>query len=208
MNKIIYLGHASFLLKNDSFEAVIDPYKDGSVPNLTFPKGLVADAVFCSHEHADHNASELVKIKDNPTAIKTIDTIVPHDPFGGSKRGLNKIRMFDMNGQKVVHLGDTGCVLDEKTLKPYINCDILLAPINGYFTIGPAELKKICQIINPRILVPMHYYMKEHQSGYPDNNIFEEFRKEFSPIEYLDKELDIDQYLNYQGVLAFKNYLQ
>ena len=95
MNKIIYLGHASFLFKNDSFEAVIDPYKDGSVPNLTFPKGLVVDAVFCSHEHADHNASELVKIKDNPAAIKSIETVVPHDHFGGSKRGLNKIRMFD-----------------------------------------------------------------------------------------------------------------
>ena len=37
MSKIVYLGHASFLLKGNDYSLVIDPYQDGSVPNLKFP---------------------------------------------------------------------------------------------------------------------------------------------------------------------------
>ena len=54
----------------------------------------------------------------------------------------------------------------------------------------------------------MHYYMKEKDSGYPDENMFEEFKKLFPNIEYLDKELDLEEYKDYKGALVFKNYLQ
>lgn len=209
MSKIVYLGHSSFLLKGNDYSLVIDPYQNGSVPNLRFPNVEPVDVVVCSHEHADHNARELVNIKDNPASVGAISATVPHDDCGGAKRGLNKIHMFDIEGYKVVHLGDTGCLLDEKTLEPFKNCDILLAPINGFYTIGSRELKEIANIIKPRILIPMHYYMKEYNSGYPDGNMIEEFKKLFPNYQYLDKEeLDLDEYKNYQGVLIFKRPLQ
>lgn len=208
MRKIIYLGHASFLIKTNKYEIVLDPYADGSVPNLTFPKGIEADGVFCSHGHSDHNATNLVRIKRNPLNVSCIESIVPHDHKHGAQRGFTKIRMFNVDGYKVVHLGDTGCVPKAEDLKQFINCDVLLAPINGFFTINPSELKAICGIIKPHIVVPMHYYMKEKNSGYPDDNMFDKFKTEFKDIEYLDKELDLDKYKDYKGALAFKDYLQ
>ena len=208
MGKIVYLGHASFLIKSNSFEIITDPYQNGSVPNLLFPKGLVVDKVFCSHSHFDHNATELVKIKDKPNPVKDIRSFVPHDHDNGLKRGMNAIRMFDVDGYKIVHLGDTGCVPKKEDILMFKDCDILLAPINGFFTINPNELKEICEIINPRIVVPMHYYMKEKDSGYPDEHMFEQFQKIFPNIEYLDKELDLEKYKDYKGALVFKNYLQ
>ena len=63
MGKIIYLGHASFLIHSKDFDIVLDPYRRDSVPGLNFPKGIVADKVFCSHHHFDHDASNLVTIK-------------------------------------------------------------------------------------------------------------------------------------------------
>ena len=132
--------------------------------------------------------------------------------------------MFNLDGFKVVHLGDTGCVPPEDEIIVFKDCDVLLAPINGFFTINPRELKEICKIINPRIVVPMHYYMKEKKSGYPDEDMFEEFQALFPDIEYLDKELDLEnisfeikfnykeldleKYKDYKGALVFKNYLQ
>ena len=209
MSKIVYLGHASFLLEGKDYSLVIDPYQNDSVPNLKFPKIEPVDAVVCSHDHYDHNARELVNIKNNPTQVDAVSATVPHDDCGGAKRGLNKINMFEIEGYKIVHLGDTGCLLDEKTLEPFKNCDILLAPINGFFTIGPKELKEIAKIINPRILIPMHYYMKEFNSGYPDGNMIGEFKKLFPNYQYLDKEeLNLDEYKDYQGVLIFKQQLQ
>ena len=209
MNKIVYLGHASFLLKGKDYSLVIDPYQNDSVPNLKFPEVEPVDAVVCSHNHHDHNAYQLVNIKNNPAQVGAVSATVPHDECGGAKRGLNKIHMFDIEGYKVVHLGDTGCILDEKTLEPFKNCDVLLAPINGFYTIGPKELKAIADIINPRILIPMHYYMKENNSGYPDGNMIDEFKKLFPNYQYLDKEeLNLDEYKDYKGVLIFKQPLQ
>ena len=208
MSKIIYLGHASFLIKANDFDIVLDPYRKDSVPGLNFPKGIVADKVFCSHDHYDHDASNLVTIKKEAKEVPQVMALVSHDHAGGKQRGMNTIRMFDIDGFKVVHLGDTGCVPNKEDIEKFKNCDVLLAPINGFFTINPSELKKICEIINPRIVVPMHYYMKEKGSGYPDDKMFEKFQKEFPNIEYLDKELDLENYKDYKGALVFKNYLQ
>lgn len=208
MGKIIYLGHASFLIKSNLFDVVLDPYMIDSVPGLKFPKGIVADQVFCSHDHYDHCASDLVIIKANPQPVMVAESIVPHDRDGGIKRGMNTIRMFDIDDYKVVHLGDTGCVPKKESIEKFANCDVLLAPINGFFTINPSELKEICKIINPRIVVPMHFYMKEKNSGYPDDDMFNKFKKEFPNIEYIDKELDLEKYKDYRGALVFKDYLQ
>lgn len=208
MGKLIYLGHASFLIESESYSVIIDPYQNGSVPNLTFPKVEEVDAVICSHEHSDHNARNLVSTKSVPSKIIHQSIKVPHDHEGGVKRGMNNINIFDVDGYKVVHLGDTGCVLDEKTLEPLKNCDVLLAPINGFFTIGPDELKQICEIVKPRIVVPMHYFMEKYQSGYPDGNMIERFKKLFSNYQFIDnEELDLDKYKDYKGALIFDIYL-
>ena len=111
MGSIIYLGHASFLIKAKDFQIVLDPYRDESVPNMTFPEGIETDAVFCSHHHFDHDATNLVKIKKDPMVVKGVRVVVPHDRDGGTKRGMNTIRMFDIDGYKVVHMGDTGLMV-------------------------------------------------------------------------------------------------
>ena len=209
MSELVYLGHASFLIKSKDYQVIIDPYENGSVPNLSFPKMEPVDAVVVSHGHADHSAYHLVKIKDHPQRVSAGIISVPHDREGGRKRGMNNINIFDVDGYKVVHLGDTGCVLDEKTLAPIKNCDVLLAPINGFFTIGPDELKAICKIVNPRIVIPMHYYMEEYQSGYADGNMIEEFKKLFPDYHYLaSEELDLDKSKEYRGAFLFQKYRQ
>ena len=209
MGKLTYLGHASFLIESKDYSVVIDPYQRGSVPNMEFPRIKEVDAVICSHDHHDHNARENVKISANPRPNRHLSIRVPHDHENGAKRGLNDINVFDVDGYKVVHLGDTGCVLDEKMLEPIKNCDVLLAPINGFFTIGPDELKAICKIVNPRIVVPMHYYMEEFQSGYADGNMIEKFKKLFSDYHYLNNyELDLDKTKDFEGALIFTKYLQ
>ena len=210
MAKIVYLGHASFLIKGKEYSLVVDPYRYHSVPRLNFPIIDPVDAVFCSHDHYDHDGVNNVPIKENPQHVECLSITVPHDHHNGTKRGMNEIRMFNVDGYKIVHLGDTGCVLNEKTLEPIKNCDVLLGPINGFFTINPKELKAIADIVKPRILIPMHYYMKEYRCGYEeDHSMIDEFKKIYPNYQCLDnEELDLDKYKDYQGVLIFNKFLQ
>ena len=57
------------------------------------------------------------------------------------------------------------------------NVDILLAPINGHFTISSEELFEIIKLVKPRLTIPMHYYKKEDNSGYPDGNQIDVFKR-------------------------------
>ena len=79
MSELIYLGHASFLIKGKEYLVVIDPYEDNSVPNLKFPKVEPVDAVIASHSHADHSAYHLVPTKENPNRVSAKMLRVPHD---------------------------------------------------------------------------------------------------------------------------------
>lgn len=209
MSKLVYLGHASFLFENSHSKIIFDPYQNRSVPNLKFPNQIEANLVLCSHDHFDHNAKELVKIVGTNNDIKVISMTVPHDHHNGTKRGLNHINMVELDGIKLVHLGDTGCVPSKETLEPFKNCDVLLAPINGFYTINPVELKQIMAIIQPRIVIPMHYYMEQYQSGYPDNGMIDLFKKEFPNYQMVkDYQIDLEQYKNFDGVLIFEKYYQ
>jgi len=45
----------------------------------------------------------------------------------------------------------------EEMLKEIGEVDILLIPVGGVFTIEPEEAKKTIKLINPRVVIPMHY---------------------------------------------------
>ena len=172
--KIINYGHACFKIIGKDISVIFDPYKNDYVPNLRLPLGLNADFVLISHEHDDHNAKELVNI----SKVGQLDfdsLILPHDKNNGLDRGMNKIHIVNIDDMKVVHLGDLG-VLDISLLK-LNDVDVLFAPINGFYTISSEELYQLIKMIKPKIIIPMHYYDSKKESGYPDNNQIEIFKK-------------------------------
>ena len=57
--KLTWLGHACFLLEEQGYRIVIDPYEGvAGYP----PLQVSAHAVFCSHGHFDHNAVNCVTL--------------------------------------------------------------------------------------------------------------------------------------------------
>ena len=59
--RITWLGHSCFRMEYRGWALVTDPYADGMVPGLP-PLRTAAGAVYCSHEHDDHNARTCVRI--------------------------------------------------------------------------------------------------------------------------------------------------
>ena len=152
--KITWHGHACFTLETDEGRIVFDPYEDGSIPGLK-PLDISAEVVLCSHEHFDHNAREVVKHTRKLTHfdIKTINSY--HDDKQGILRGHNIIHVVNADNMKVVHLGDLGHELDDYS--SIENCDVLMIPVGGHYTIDAKTAKNIVDAIHPRIVIPMHY---------------------------------------------------
>jgi L-ascorbate metabolism protein UlaG (beta-lactamase superfamily) len=81
-----------------------------------------------------------------------------HDDVGGMKRGKNSIFILDVDGLRIVHLGDLGHRLHPSTLKKIGKVDVLMVPVGGTYTINGAEAKEVVAQIKPRrYIIPMHY---------------------------------------------------
>lgn len=155
--KITWLGHSCFLVESQGFRVVMDPYEDGYVPGLA-PLRQEAEMVLCSHEHGDHNARSVITLKEGkacPFRIETIDTF--HDDQQGALRGRDVIHILDDGQFKIAHLGDLGCALTREQQEKLSGLDLVMIPVGGFYTIGPAQAKEVISQIKPRITVPMHY---------------------------------------------------
>ncbi len=156
--KITWLGHSCFKFEYQGHTAVIDPYMD-YIPGL--PKLQVeAGEVYASHtQHEDHGYFEAVTIVkedgESPFNISTLECF--HDEEEGALRGKNNIIIFDIGGKKLVHCGDLGHMLSEKQIDVIKDCDVLMIPIGGFYTIEPDIAHAIMLAIDPKVTIPMHY---------------------------------------------------
>ena len=150
-----WLGHACFEIEYDEYKLVLDPFNDVMGYN---PVSTKAHEVFCSHQHYDHNFVEGVKLfrkRKSPFEVTLISSY--HDEVGGNKRGSNNITVIGVNGLKLVHFGDLGCELDDDQLNTVSNADCIMIPTGGTYTLDSKQASVLCDKINPRVIIPMHY---------------------------------------------------
>ncbi len=195
--KIIWHGHSCFEISGKEGTIVFDPYQSGSVPGLN-PLKLKANLVLCSHEHDDHNARNCVEVAPKDFKVTCIETY--HDHHQGSHRGKNTIHIVDFEDMKVVHMGDIGYVMDD--VSKLKNCDILMIPIGGYYTIDTKEALEYIERIKPRIVIPMHY--RSHEFGYDVLSTNEEFIKNRKDICYVKDVIEVNQETQKQTVIFEK----
>lgn len=168
---ITWLGHSCFLLEQDGFRVLIDPYHN--VRGLA-DISLEADAVYCSHGHFDHAYIDRVHLTanmENPFAVEEIETF--HDAQGGALRGKNTVRRFTAGGVTAVHLGDLGHQLSDAQLKAVGHCDVLLLPVGGTYTIDCLGAKQVADAVRPRVIIPMHY--RSGGKGFEELTVLEDF---------------------------------
>jgi len=170
--KLEWIGHACFrMTAQDGTVVITDPY-DETVGAKMVP--LHADLITMSHEHHDHNDETM--IVGSPVilhgtqeaaagGVRTYALGSYHDEAQGAKRGKNAIRVFEMDGLKIVHMGDQGCMPEERILAAISDADVMLIPVGGTYTVDAKEAKEIVGCAKPRCVVPMH--VKTKGCGYP-----------------------------------------
>ena len=162
--QITWYGHSCFLLTSESgYSILTDPCDPETGYELS---NLVCDAVTISHEHHDHNC--LAIVAGTPEIIRTPGEHLAggisvkgftnyHDNEKGAKRGENIVFLYEIDGLKILHLGDLGHMLPDETIQTIEDVDVLLAPIGGVFTINAKAATELADRLNAKVLIPMHY---------------------------------------------------
>lgn len=194
--EIYYLGHSSFRIKGKTATLITDPFSE-KMTGLKFPKAE-ADIVTISHNHEDHNQSDLVEgspyviSKPGEYEVKNVSVFgieAYHDAKEGQEKGKNTIFVIEMDKIRICHLGDLGHKLDEKELEEVDGVDILMIPVGGSVTVNPSEAMQVVTQIEPKIVLPMHYNEEGlNQQVFGDLSSLDAFLKEAGDkIENLPK---------------------
>lgn len=182
--KLTYHGHACFTLEYQGIRAVIDPYAWGMVPGQP-ELHLTANAVYCSHGHADHNFVQAGEVTETPSLPWTLQEFeTSHDDCNGAKRGMNTVRIFRCGGIRVAHLGDLGCFPDEDLAGALEGVDALLIPVGGCYTINSQTAYQIIRQVNPTVAIPMHY--RTDTTGFDEISHIDDFCKLWNHVNTCD----------------------
>lgn len=63
--------------------------------------------------------------------------------------------LMNLDGKRIYHAGDTGLTMDMQLLRGQV--DVAILPIGDNFTMGPEDAALAVGMIQPEVVVPMHY---------------------------------------------------
>jgi L-ascorbate metabolism protein UlaG (beta-lactamase superfamily) len=168
---ITFLGHASFLIEspagvrivtdyNDAIRAPVTPdivtmnnahpthYSDAVEPGVKYilrgwdPAGRVADHRL---EYRD------VRVHNVPTNFRE---------FGATRYNGNSIFVFDIADLCIAHLGHLHHTLTPSHLAALGEIDVVMAPVDGVWTLNQEEMIEVLQQIKPKTVIPMHIFTR------------------------------------------------
>jgi hypothetical protein len=173
-----WVGLACFRLWKDGKPTIaMDPYTPSA---LRLPGDsefrLKADTVIAS-SLTDRGHSYIKLIEGNPRVIDALAVAEGRDgatingeplitvkaaevedhPEGADD---NALYAFKVDNLWFLHMGDLGYGLDVDQLSPFIGrCDVLLAIVGEGLTLKLHELEPMLDILKPKWIFPMHYYL-------------------------------------------------
>lgn len=166
-----FIGNSCTLITApDGTRIVSDPYGDDSHPAglRSLPSDLRATAVTVSHAHPDHN--NVSAVGGSPQIITGPGTyrigmvrVTGYGGYEGSPSGpshnSHTVFVFEIDGVKIVHLGDGGPVTAPDALAAIENADVVLVNIDGY--VFPLDrVLPWMQQVGARTIVPTHYSLR------------------------------------------------
>ncbi len=65
--------------------------------------------------------------------------------------------LLNLDGKTIYHAGDTGLTYEMELIGRLNRIDVAMLPIGDNFTMGPGDAVEAIRMLNPRIVVPMHF---------------------------------------------------
>ena len=194
--RILYVGHSAFRVETDQGRAVVTDYFGANGP------GPVPDAVTMNIAHETHwtaypdpaiahplkgwpedgaAAEHWVELDD--LLIRNVPTDIrgwnnEWEPFG------NSIFIFEYEGLCIGHLGHLHHEPREEHYARIGRLDVLMAPVDGGYTIDIETMLRIAKRLKSRVVLPMHAFSNYSLAAFLEG-LSGEFRIESTPVEEL-----------------------
>ena len=162
--ELTWHGLSCFRMRERGMATVVtDPYS----PNLGLPPlKLKADLVTVSHDAPGHNFVKGIKgqrlVIQGPGEFEVGNVFVTGISMASQDErkngaGPNTLYLFDFDGLTVAHLGDLSYVPSQSQIEDLGTVDVALVPVGGGGALAPGEAAEIISLIEPSIVIPMHY---------------------------------------------------
>jgi len=169
--RLTFLGHSTFVIESPQLVRIVTDYND----YLRAP--IVPDIVTMNHAHDTHYSDTPdpaikyvlrgwgpspaeparhdlqyrdVRVRNVPTNIR--------DWGGGTERHGNSIFIFEVANLCIAHLGHLHQTLTQQQLDEIGRLDVVLAPVDGHFTLDLEGMMEVLTALNASAIIPMHFF--------------------------------------------------
>ena len=184
--QIKYLGHSAFEIETNRKKILIDPFLImspnynpqevvdifvthghgdhlGSAIEISKKTGAKITAIFelanyCALKGANSNGINLGGWIEyswgKAIAVPAFhSSSTPDGIYAGAPCGY----IFDIDGQRVYHAGDTCLNSEMRMIGEFYKPDVAILPIGGYYTMDIEQATVAAQLLGSKTIIPMHY---------------------------------------------------
>ena len=169
--ELTWFGHSCFRLMERSAAAIVTDPLDKSIGFA--PLRLKADVVTVSHDAPGHSNLSMVKGARAITGpgeyeiggafITGVRTTVSESEDGAEPQPENIAYVIEYESASVCHLGDLSDIPAQPQVEVLGTVDVLLVPVGGGNGLNAAQAAEIISLIQPSIVVPMHYKTRNNK---------------------------------------------
>jgi L-ascorbate metabolism protein UlaG (beta-lactamase superfamily) len=169
--RISFIGHSSFLIETPRNVKAVTDYNDyvrgDAVPDIAtmnkahsthYSRNPQAGITHLlpgwnpAGGKADHDVTLLdLRVRNVSTNIRAWENA--RTEYDG-----NSIFIFEFNDLCVVHLGHLHHTLEPGHIRAIGRADIVLAPVDGGFTLDMDGMMEVLKTLSPRVVIPMHFF--------------------------------------------------
>jgi L-ascorbate metabolism protein UlaG (beta-lactamase superfamily) len=171
--RISFLGHASFLIETPQGVRAVTDYNGVNVPDDP------PDIATMNHAHSTHYTDHpdprikyvlhgwrddggpaQIDVTYRDMHVSNLPTNI-RDWQGGTEYYGNSIFLFESAGLCVAHLSHLHHLLTEQDVATLGHVDVVMAAVDGIYTMSQPDMVKVLDELQPRVVLPMHYPSRE-----------------------------------------------
>lgn len=168
---ITFLGHATFLIASPGGTTAATDYS-GDHPAPQPPDIITMNRAHSTHWTAnpDRRIAHVLPgwredgkpaqhdITVGDMRVRNLPTNIRGYGGGGTQTYGNSVFVFEAGGLCIAHLGHLHHLLNEDDVAILGRIDVVMAPMDGSWTLNPQDMGQVLDQLRPRLVLAMHYW--------------------------------------------------